>query len=76
MLTPEGRESLTEAVAETDLLRDARSQVASHADARRRAVLRANLGGASYRVIAEALGVSVAGVQQLVNAARDRPPTA
>jgi DNA-directed RNA polymerase specialized sigma24 family protein len=40
------------------------------AAARRDAVLRASLGGASYAVIARALGISHANVQSLVAAAR------
>lgn len=69
-VTPDGREALAEARAATDLVRDARAAVASHDARRRDAVLRANLGGASYRVIAQTLGVSVGNVQQLVIAAR------
>lgn len=70
MLTPQGREALDEAAATTDLVHEARRQVVDLADRRRRAVLAANTGGASYRVIAQTLGISVAGVQQLMIAAR------
>lgn len=69
-LTPQGAEALDVARATTDLVREARQQVIELAERRRRAVLAANQGGASYRVIAQALGISVAGVQQLVIAAR------
>ena len=69
-LTAQGAEALDEARAATDLVREARRQVIDLADQRRRAVLAANAGGASYRVIAQALGISVAGVQQLMIAAR------
>jgi len=70
VLTAEGAEALDEARATTDLVHEARRQVLDLADRRRRAVLAANTGGASYRVIAQALGISVAGVQQLMIAAR------
>ena len=70
VLTPQGAEALDEARATTDLVHEARRQVLDLADRRRRAVLAANDGGASYRVIAQALGISVAGVQQLMIAAR------
>jgi DNA-directed RNA polymerase specialized sigma24 family protein len=73
-LTPEGREALDEARAATDLVRDARSAVTEHARRRRAAVLRANRHGASYRVIADALGVTVGNVQQIVVAARRDDP--
>lgn len=69
-LTPQGAEALDEARVTTDLVHEARRQVLDLADRRRRAVLAANAGGASYRVIAQALGISVAGVQQLMIAAR------
>ena len=71
-LTPQGAEAFDEARATTDLVHEALLQVLDLADRRRRAVLAANVGGASYRVIADALGISVAGVQQLMIAARDR----
>ena len=70
MLTEQGREALDEAAATTDLVHEARRQVLDLADRRRRAVLAANDGGASYRVIAQALSISVGGVQQLIIAAR------
>lgn len=70
LLTSEGAEALDEARLATDLVREARRQVIDLAERRRRAVLAANSGGASYRVIAQALGISVAGVQQLMIAAR------
>ena len=70
VLTQQGAAALDEARATTDLVHEARQQVLDLADRRRRAVLAANTGGASYRVIAQALGISVAGVQQLMIAAR------
>lgn len=70
VLTPEGREALEEARVASDMARDAREQAAVCAERRRRAVLAANLGGASYRTIAGALGTSVGNVQQLIIAAR------
>jgi len=75
VLTPQGAEALDEARLTTDLVHEARRQVLDLADRRRRAVLAANTGGASYRVIAQALGISVAGVQQLMIAARERQAT-
>ena len=74
VLTAQGREALDEAAATTDLVHEARRQVLDLADRRRRAVLAANDGGASYRVIAQALGISGAGVQQLMIAARAASP--
>ena len=70
VLTPQGAEALDEAKATTDLVHEARRQVLDLAGRRRRAVLAANTGGASYRTIAAALGTSVANVQQLMIAAR------
>ena len=70
VLTQQGAEALDEARATADLVQEARRQVLDLADRRRRAVLAANTGGASYRVIAQALGISVAGVHQLMIAAR------
>ncbi|GAC1439365.1 MAG: hypothetical protein NVSMB55_00590 [Mycobacteriales bacterium] len=67
-------EALAEARAASDLLRDARLQVRMWAERRRRAVLDANRGGASYGTIAASLGVSHASVQQLVNQATQREP--
>lgn len=48
VLTPQGAEALDEARLATDLVREARRQVIDLADRRRRAVLAANVGGASY----------------------------
>lgn len=76
VLTSQGAEALDEARATTDLVHEARRQVLDLADRRRRAVLAANTGGASYSVIVDALGISVDGVQQLMIAARDRQATA
>ena len=76
VLTLQGAEALDEARLTTDLVQEARRQVLDLADRRRRAVLAANTGGASYRVIAQALGISVAGVQQLIIAARAGAPAA
>jgi len=75
VLTPQGADALDEARATSDLVQEARRQVRDLADRRRLAVLRANTGGASYSVIAGALGISVGGVQQLMIAARDRQAT-
>lgn len=69
-MTPLGEQALDEARLATDLVHEARREVLDLAGRRRRAVLAANEGGASYRVIARALGVSVAAVQQLMAAAR------
>ncbi len=74
VLTEQGREALDEARMTTDLVHEARREVADLAERRRRAVLAANLGGASYRVIAQALGISVAGVQKLMVEARASTP--
>ena len=74
-LSAQGAEALDEARATTDLVHEARRQVIDLADRRRQAVLAANTGGASYRVIARALGISVAGVQQLMIAARSAAPS-
>lgn len=70
--TAEGREALAEARMITDLIRDGRESVHLLADRRRRAVLKANRCGASYKTIASELQVSPAHVQQLVNAAKAR----
>lgn len=74
-LPREAREALTDAVAATDLVRDAHLRMQAHADDRRRAVLRASRAGASYRRIACELGVSVGNVQQLVTLAREKEHT-
>lgn len=69
-VTPEGEEALAEAQAATDLVRSARTELAEHAARRRAAVLCANIHGATYSVIAARLGISVPGVQRLVDEAR------
>lgn|GEM_PF-7109404 len=69
-LTPLGREALAEARVSNEIFRDAKAQAAVAARARRAAVLRASRGGASYRVIASELGLSMPSVQHLVDAAR------
>ncbi len=69
VVTPEGREALTEAVFAADLVRDHREQATRYAHQRARAVMRANQHGASYRQIAEALSVSIGMVQQWMRAA-------
>lgn len=74
-ITPEGRDALAEARAETDLARDHRLLAAGHARRRCQAVLRANAHGASYRVIADACGVSLGMVQQWMTAARRQDPS-
>ena len=68
--TGEALDALAEARVVTGLIRDSRTHARHLADRRRRLVLAANLGGASYGAIATALGISVGNVQQLVNAAR------
>jgi len=69
VVTPEGREALTEAVFAADLVRDHREQATRYAHQRARAVMRANQHGASFRVIAAALDVSIGMVQQWMRAA-------
>jgi len=69
VVTPEGREALTEAVFAADLVRDHRVLVTRYAAQRARAVMRANQHGASYRVIAAAMEVSIGMVQQWMRAA-------
>ncbi len=69
MITPEGREALIEAVFAADLVRDHREQATRCAAQRARAVMRANQHGASYRVIAAAMDVSIGMVQQWMRAA-------
>lgn len=69
MITPEGREALIEAVFAADLIRDHREQAKGYAAQRARAVKRANQHGASYRVIAAAMDVSIGMVQQWMRAA-------
>jgi len=69
VVTPEGREALTEAVFAADLVRDHRQQATRYAHQRARAVMRANQHGASYRQIADALSVSIGMVQQWMRAA-------
>lgn len=69
VVTPEGRDALTEAVFAADLVRDHREQAKGYAAQRARAVRRANQHGASYRQIAEALSVSIGMVQQWMRAA-------
>ena len=69
-LTPQGREALAEARVCNEILRDARAQAAAAAHERRTAVLRASRGGASYRVIARELGLSMPSIQHLVDAAK------
>ena len=69
-LTPDGREALAEARAAYDLVRDHRQQAAVAARRRSLAVMRANANGASYRVLAEGLDVSIGMIQQWMAAAR------
>jgi len=69
VITPEGREALIEAVFAADLIRDHREQAKGYAAQRARAVKRANQHGASYRVIAAAMDVSIGMVQQWMRAA-------
>lgn len=68
VLTPAGRQALAEARAAADLVADHRGLAKTNAAARARAVRRASEGGASYRVIAAALDVSVGMVQQFMAA--------
>ncbi len=69
-LTPEGRDALAEARAASDLVRDHRQQAAAAAERRFLAVMETNAEGASYRVLADALDVSIGMVQQWMAAAR------
>ena len=70
VVTADGTHALARALASHQALTDARA-VAHHAAASRRIeVLAANRGGASYRVIAAVLGVSMPSVQHLVDAAK------
>lgn len=69
-LTPEGRDALAEARAASDLVRDHRQQAATAAERRFLAVMEANSNGASYRVLADVLDVSIGMVQQWMAAAR------
>ncbi len=69
VVTPKGREALTEAQFADDLVRDHREQAARYAAQRARAVARASLCGVSYRQIAAALSVSIGMVQQWMRAA-------
>jgi len=66
---PEGRDALVEAHVAADLVRDHREQAARYSAQRARAVMRANQHGASYRVIAAAMDVSIGMVQQWMTAA-------
>ncbi len=68
--TSEGRDALAEARAASDLVRDHRQQAAAAAERRFLAVMEANNNGASYRVLADALDVSIGMVQQWMAAAR------
>lgn len=70
VVTPEGRDALTEAVFAADLVRDHREQAKGYAAQRARAVMRASQHGVSYRQIAAALGVSIGMAQQWMYAAR------
>ncbi len=74
-LPDEAQAALAEAAASTDIGRDARLRMQSHAEDRRRAVLRASRSGASYRRIACELGVSAGNVQQLIALAREKERT-
>ena len=67
--SPEGRDALIEARVAADLVRDHREQAARYAAQRARAVMRANQHGASCRVIAAAMDVSIGMVQQWMTAA-------
>lgn len=69
VITPEGREALTEAQVAADLVRDHREQATRCAVQRARAVMRASQHGVSYRQIADALSVSIGMVQQWMRAA-------
>ena len=69
-LTPVGREALSHARVCNDVLRDHRAQAALAAEERRTAVLQASRGGASYRVIAKELGLSMPAIQHLIDAAK------
>lgn len=69
-ITPQGREALADARVCHEILRDHKAQAAIAARERRTAVLRASRGGASYRVIAAELGLSMPSVQHLVDAAK------
>ncbi len=69
VITPEGRDALTEAQVAADLVRDHREQASRYAAQRARAVMRANQHGVSYRQIAVALSVSIGMVQQWMRAA-------
>lgn len=69
-ITPEGRDALAEAQVASDLVREHRQQAAAAAQWRFLAVMEANKHGASYRVLADALDVSLGMIQQWMAAAR------
>jgi len=69
-LTPEGRDALTETRPASDLVRDQRQQAAAATERRFLAVMEANTYGASYRLLADALDVSIGMIQQLMATAR------
>lgn len=75
VLTPEGREAFAEAKAAADLVRDHKDQARYYATERCLAVRRASEHGASYRMIAAALGVSIGMVQQWMAAAKRQDPS-
>lgn len=75
-LRPEAREALADAVAATDLVRDAREEMQAHADRRRAAILAASRAGVPQRRIALELGVSPGNISALVDSARQREAAA
>lgn len=70
IITPDGEAALARALASHEAVTDARATAKGAAVDRRVEVLRANRGGASYRVIAAALGLSMPSIQHLVDAAK------
>ena len=76
VVTPDGAIALSRALDSHQALTDARATARHAAASRRVEVLAANRGGASYRVIATALGVSMPSVQHLVDAAKADEVTA
>lgn len=69
VVTAQGQEALAEARAAADLVRDHREQARFYAVQRCLAVRRASELGASYRLIAAALGVSDADIEEGLSAA-------
>ena len=68
--TSEGLDALAEAQVASELVRDHRQQAAAAAQWRFLAVREANAHGVSYRVMADALDVSIGMIQQWMTAAR------